>query len=106
MANMVMRVFLPMLMAAQTVTAQDPIATLKARVSSRVSEVQGATVGVVFAEVGGRAAFSLNEDSVFHAASTMKLPVMIEYFRALDTGRIKRDQDLLLGTEFRSIVYG
>ena len=101
-----MRVFILMLMAAQTVTAQDPIATLKARVSSRVSEVQGATVGVVFAEVGGRAAFSLNEDSVFHAASTMKLPVLIEYFRGIDAGRIKRDQDLLLGTEFKSIVDG
>lgn len=101
-----MRAFLLMLMGAQTLTAQDPIATLKARVVSRISEVQGATVGVVFAEVGGRAAFSLNADSVFHAASTMKLPVMIEYFRGIDNGRITRDQDLLLGTEFRSIVDG
>ena len=106
MANMVIRVFFAMLMGAQTVTAQDPIGTLKTRVVSRISEVQGATVGVVFDEVGGRAAFSLNADSVFHAASTMKVPVMIEYFRALDAGRIKPDQDLLLGTTFKSIVDG
>ena len=45
MANMVIRVFFAMLMGAQTVTAQDPIGTLKTRVASRISEVQGATVG-------------------------------------------------------------
>jgi hypothetical protein len=33
---------------------------------------------VVFTEVGGGAAIFLNPDSVFHAASTMKVPVMIE----------------------------
>src|SRR5512134_1376609 len=106
MANMVIRAFILMVMGAQTVTAQDVIGTLKSRVVARVSEVPGATVGVVFAEVGGSAAFSVNADSVFHAASTMKVPVMIEYFRGIDAGRIKPDQDLLLGTSFKSIVDG
>ena len=106
MANMVIRAFLLMLMAAQTVSAQDPIATLKTRVAARVNDLQRATVGVVFAEVGGGAAFSLNPDSVFHAASTMKVPVMIEYFRDIDAGRLTPDQELLLGTQFKSIVDG
>jgi beta-lactamase class A len=106
MANMVIRAFLLMLMAAQTVSAQDPIATLKTRVATRVNDLQRATVGVVFAEVGGGAAFSINPDSVFHAASTMKVPVMIEYFRGIDAGRLTPDQDLLLGTQFKSIVDG
>ena len=106
MANMVIRAFLLMLMTAQTVRAQDPIATLRAKVVARVNDLQRATVGVVFAEVGGGAAFSINPDSVFHAASTMKVPVMIEYFRGIDAGRLTRDQDLLLGTTFRSIVDG
>src|SRR5687768_1655436 len=106
MANMVIRAFLLMLMTAQTVRAQDPIATLKAKVVARVNDLQRATVGVVFAEAGGGAAFSINPDSVFHAASTMKVPVMIEYFRGIDAGHIKRDQDLLLGTTFKSIVDG
>ena len=106
MANMVIRAFLLMLMTAQTVRAQDPIATLKARVIARVNDLQRATVGVVFAEVGGGAAFTINPDSVFHAASTMKVPVMIEYFRGIDAGRLTRDQDLLLGTQFKSIVDG
>jgi beta-lactamase class A len=106
MAHMVMRVLFAMLMGAQTLTAQDPAASLRDRVASRIAEVTGATVGVFFAEVGGSATFALNPDSVFHAASTMKVPVMIEYFRGIDAGRISRDQDLLLGTTFKSIVDG
>jgi len=104
MADMVIRALLAMLIGAQTVAAQDFGAVLRERVVSRVNEVPGASVGVVFAEVGGGAAFQVNPDSVFHAASTMKVPVMIEYFRGIDAGRIRRDQDLLLGTEFKSIV--
>ena len=106
MAGMVIRAVLAMLVGAQTVAAQDTAALLRERVVARVNEVPGATVGVVFMEVGGGAAIFLNPDSVFHAASTMKVPVMIEYFRGIDAGRIRRDQDLLLGTEFRSIVDG
>jgi beta-lactamase class A len=103
---MVIRAFIVMLIGAQTVSAQDHAAVLRERVISRANEVPGATVGVVFRVVGGGAAIHVNPDSVFHAASTMKVPVMIEYFRGINTGRIKRDQDLLLDTEFQSIVDG
>jgi beta-lactamase class A len=106
MALMVTRVFFTMLMGAQTVVAQDPMAGVRDRVVRRIAEVPGATVGIVFAEVGGGAAFSVNPDSVFHAASTMKVPVMIEYFRAIDAGRLTRDETLPLDTVFRSIVDG
>lgn len=106
MALMVIRALFAMLIGAQTVSAQDHVAALRDRVASRIAEVPGAVAGVVFAEVGGGAAFWINPDTVFHAASTMKVPVMIEYFRGIDAGRIKRDQGLLLGTTFKSIVDG
>jgi beta-lactamase class A len=106
MAPMVIRAFIAMMIGAQTVTAQDPAGPLRDRVIARIGQVPGATAGVVFAEVGGGPRFSVNPDSVFHAASTMKVPVMIEYFRALDANRITRYQTLLLGTEFKSIVDG
>lgn len=106
MANMVIRALFAMLIGAQTVMAQDHVAALRDRVASRIAEVPGAVVGVVFAEVGGGAAFWINPDTSFHAASTMKVPVMIEYFRGIDAGRIKRNQELLLGTTFKSIVDG
>lgn len=106
MANMVMRALLLMVMAAQSISAQDPGVSLRERVAARIAQVPGATVGVVLVDLEGGAGLSVNPDSVFHAASTMKVPVMIEYFRAVDAGRIAKDQDLLLGTEFRSIVDG
>lgn len=103
---MVIRALLVMMIGAQTAVAQDPMIALRQRILDRIAAVPGATVGVVFAEVGGAAGIWINADSVFHAASTMKVPVMIEYFRAIDAGRGRRDQTLLLGTEFKSIVDG
>jgi beta-lactamase class A len=61
---------------------------------------------VVFAEVGGGASFSLNPDTVFHAASTMKVPVMIELFRQARSGTLALDDPLSVRNEFRSIVDG
>ncbi len=103
---MVIRVLFLMALIAQSAAGQDPAALLRDRVVARIDAVPGATVGVVFREVGGGAAIFVNPDSVFHAASTMKVPVMIEYFRGVDARRIRRDQDLLLDTVFTSIVDG
>jgi beta-lactamase class A len=43
---------------------------------------------------------------VFHAASTMKVPVMIELFRQVHTGTMKLDDTIVIKNEFRSIVDG
>jgi beta-lactamase class A len=47
-----------------------------------------------------------NADTVFHAASTMKTPVMIEVFRQAEAGRFSMDDALLLKNTFSSIVDG
>lgn len=106
MPSMVIRAFALLVLVTQFTAAQDPAALLRDRVLARIAQVPGATVGVAYREVGGGAAVFINPDSVFHAASTMKVPVMIEYFRGLDAARIRKDQDLLLGTTFKSIVDG
>ena len=106
MTLMVIRAIFAMLIGAQTVIAQDSAAALRERALARIADVPGATVAVYFAEVGGGKMIAINPDSVFHAASTMKVPVMIEYFRGIDARRITRDQSLLLGTTFKSIVDG
>jgi beta-lactamase class A len=84
--------------------AQDAGRALRERILRRIAEVTGATVGVAYYDIGGGALVHVNPDSVFHAASTMKVPVLIEYFRAIDDGRLRADQDLLLVNEFASIV--
>lgn len=100
------RVLALLLIVTHAAAAQDHAARLRERVVARIDEVPGATVGVVFREVGGGEAIFINPDTVFHAASTMKVPVMIEYFRAVDARRVRRDGELLLSTQFRSIVDG
>jgi beta-lactamase class A len=45
-----------------------------------------------------------NKNTIFHAASTMKTPVMIEAFRQIENGRLSLDDSLLVTNEFRSIV--
>ena len=46
----------------------------------------------------------LNEKAVFHAASTMKLPVMMELFRTAKRGQF--DEKIILKNSFSSIVDG
>jgi len=48
----------------------------------------------------------IEPDTVFHAASTMKVPVMIELFRQARLGLVSLDDSLPVRNEFRSIVDG
>jgi len=47
-----------------------------------------------------------NGSRLFHAASTMKVPVLIELFRQASLGRFSLDDSLLIKNEFASIVDG
>ncbi len=79
---------------------------LAARVERRISTLPGAVVGVAYHDLETGDTIYINADSSFHAASTMKVPVMIELFRAFDAGRLRPDQKIVLGNEFKSIVDG
>ena len=48
----------------------------------------------------------INEHQLFHAASTMKTPVMIELYRQAREGRFDLDDSIRVKNEFRSIVDG
>ncbi len=47
-----------------------------------------------------------NEHETFHAASTMKTPVMIEVFKQAAGGKISLNDSVLIKNEFKSIVDG
>ncbi len=68
--------------------------------------VPGAQAAVSYRSLGGADALDINADAAFHAASTMKVPVMIEVLRAVDAGRLGLDQRILLVNRFHSIVDG
>jgi beta-lactamase class A len=46
----------------------------------------------------------INEHRLFHAASTMKTPVMIEVYKQAAAGKFKLSDSILVKTEFKSIV--
>ncbi|MGF1670276.1 MAG: serine hydrolase [Balneolaceae bacterium] len=50
--------------------------------------------------------FSINPDTVFHAASTMKTPVMIEVYKQSLDGKFSLGDSILIKNEFTSIVDG
>ncbi|MCC6774490.1 MAG: serine hydrolase [Gemmatimonadaceae bacterium] len=79
---------------------------LRDRIAERASRQPGALVGVYYHDMASADGLTLNADSVFHAASTMKVPVMIEYFRGIDSGRFAPGQQIQLTNRFASIVDG
>lgn len=72
----------------------------------RVIELSGAEVALAYRTHDGKSELFIDGDKPFHAASTMKVPVMIELFRQARTGQLSLDDTLTIRNEFRSIVDG
>ena len=79
--------------------------TLETDVRAAIAS-SGAEVAVAFRTLDGRSELLIDPDKPFHAASTMKVPVMIELFRQAAEGRISLDDSLPIRNEFTSIVDG
>jgi beta-lactamase class A len=76
------------------------------RIQTRIDQEPGAKVGIAYIDLGSSDTLFLNADTSFHAASTMKVPVMIELFRRANSGSFRMNQRLLLVNQFASIVDG
>lgn len=63
-------------------------------------------IGVAYRHLGTGAAFSLQDRERFHAASTMKVPVMMALFDAVDRGAMRLDEPIPVRNEFHSIMDG
>jgi len=76
-----------------------------AAIAARVSQTDGAIVRVAAWRLDGRGArIVINGDSLVHAASTMKVPVLIELAHEADRGTLDLDAPVTLVNRFRSIV--
>jgi beta-lactamase class A len=78
---------------------------LQARLQKLIDS-SGADVAVFVDTLDGAKPIAIGADTSFHAASTMKVPVMIELFRQADAGLLKLDEPLPIKNEFHSIVDG
>ena len=88
------------------VQLQSPVDSLALELERKIAEVPGAKVAVAYVDDAKGKSLFLNADTVYHAASTMKVPVMMELFRQADAGGFTLDQPVLLVNQFRSIADG
>jgi len=91
---------------AACAAAQDPrLAAAVPGIEALIGK-SGADVAVAFRTLDGRSAWLRNADEAFHAASTMKVPVLIELYRQVHAGQLRLDDTLLIKNEFHSLADG
>jgi len=92
-------------LAAALLIQTPPTASLESHLR-RLIESSGAEVAVAYRTLDGTSELFIDGDKPFHAASTMKVPVMIELFRQAHSRQLSLDDTLTIRNEFRSIVDG
>ncbi|SDE61417.1 beta-lactamase class A [Pricia antarctica] len=75
-------------------------------VLSQIDSIDGDVAVVFYTLSDPKDSLFINENEKFHAASTMKVPVMIELFKQAEQGKIDLNDSILLKNEFKSIVDG
>jgi beta-lactamase class A len=87
--------------------APPDLAGARARVLDRI-RASGAEVAVIWRPLDARPGEDLAIEPTlrFHAASTMKVPVMIELFQQALDGRLKLDDTVVVTNTFKSLADG
>jgi beta-lactamase class A len=102
MATVLTIIFLAASLASQSSTGS---ASLEGSLREAI-KASGAEVAVAFRTLDGKDEILIDPDKSFHAASTMKVPVMIELFRQASEGTLRLDDPLPIRNQFKSIVDG
>jgi beta-lactamase class A len=89
--------------AGRPAVAQD-LATLRARLEARIQQAPATGVGLYYRSLGGPDSLLIGANLRFHAASTMKVPVMIQVFRDADAGLLRLDDSVGVHATFPSLV--
>ncbi len=86
--------------------AVDRTAELEASIQARVAETEHDVVAVYFRDLRSGDSVLLSPDMRLHAASMMKVPVMIQLYQDAEAGRLHLDDSLTVTNTFSSIVDG
>lgn len=92
------------LFALLLVAVQAPDTALAGRIAARIAAAPATAVGVYYRDLTTRDSTLVNARLRFHAASTMKVPVMVQLFRDRDAHRISLDDSIAVTNTFKSIV--
>jgi beta-lactamase class A len=91
-------------LATASPLAGQSLDSLRARLAARIAAAPAEAVGLYFRDLGSGDSILLDANHRFHAASTMKVPVMIQLFRDRDAGLLSLDDSIPVTNTFRSIV--
>jgi beta-lactamase class A len=95
-----------LLLAAALLAITQSRGSLVEQLRARIAQEPGAQVGLAYIDLASGDTLFLSADTSFHAASTMKVPVMIELFRRANTGSFRMNQGLLMVNQFASLADG
>lgn len=107
-ANFIRNAFLwlPFALSCAAATAaygqQDEI--VRRQITETIGRSGAQAIGVGFYDLQTKREIMIDADESFHAASTMKVPVMIELFRQAQNKTLALDERLVVRNDFRSIV--
>ena len=99
---MTLSIFLALALAGQT----SPADSLRTRIVERITRDSGATVAVALRDPVSGFTVLVNPDLRFHAASTMKVPVLMALGRQVDSKTLSWDDSVPVVNRFASIVDG
>ena len=106
-----MNLKLPAILAAAIVlissctSSKKALRTLQSDIDKEISGKKG-TFAVAFKDLKTGREIKINDKETFHAASTMKTPVMIEVYKQAAEGKFSLSDSLELKNEFKSLVDG
>ena len=91
---------------AVSVLAQSKLDQAKAQIEKVIAASGAEIVGVAVYDLQSKQALFINEKVSLHAASTMKLPVMMEIFRLVEDKKLRLTDPIEVKNKFFSIVDG
>ncbi len=94
------------LFACNSSNQSDNMSQLQKEILKKVGSFPEATVAVAYKNVATNGTLLINEKEMMHAASTMKVPVMMEVFKQAEKGEFTLTDSLLVNNEFKSIIDG
>src|SRR6266571_2472968 len=93
------------LLACNAAAAQS-LGPLRGRLAARIAQAPATGVGLYYRSLTRPDSVLIGANLRFHAASTMKVPVMIQIFRDADAGLLTLDDSLVVHATFPSLVDG
>jgi beta-lactamase class A len=108
-AALTLLLFLPPLFSlAPDATAARPQSpdVLRKSIEQLIAKTEAGELAVAFIDPTTSTEIFINADSVIHAASTMKVPVMMEVYRQAQAGLLSPDDRMTVRNDFPSIADG